>query len=100
MSLPFYDIEILHPEKYVLYSNVITNIAFMIATILPIKLFVIINLLFEKYEKCMHIEEIKNSYIIFIISGVAASLEYASGIPVALVLLIRGLCISGGGPLK
>ena len=38
--------------------------------------------------------------IIFIISGVAASLEYASGIPVALVLLIRGLRISGGGPLK
>ena len=99
MSLPFYDIEILHPEKYVLYSNVITNIAFMIAT-LPIKLFVIINLLFKKYEKCRHIEEIKNSYIIFIISGVAASLEYASGIPVALVLLIRGLRISGGGPLK
>ena len=38
--------------------------------------------------------------VIFIISGVAASLEYASGIPVALVLLIIGLRISGGGPLK
>ena len=52
-----------------LYSNVITNIAFMIATILPIKLFVIINLLFKKYEKCRHIEEIKKSYYIYNFRG-------------------------------
>ena len=70
----------------------------MIAT-LPIKLFVIINLLFRKYEKCRHIEEIKKSYYIYNFRG-RSLIEIASGIPVALVLLIRGLRISGGGPLK